>query len=152
MAIYVMGGVHGGISVLSIRCVVYLRLLKKKKKVSKKLTLKACFWWNFCFIFIYVSVHSLSHVRLFVTPWIAARLASLSIINSQSSAKLMSIESVMPSSHLICCRPLLLLPSIPPSIRVFSNESALRIRWPNPCITLRLIWRRKTHSKYAFYY
>ena len=73
---------------------------------------------------------SLSRVRLFSTPWIAARQASLSITNSQSSLRLTSIESVMPSSHLILCHPLLLLPSIFPSIRVFSNESALRIRWP----------------------
>ena len=64
------------------------------------------------------------------TPWIAARQASLSITSSQSSPKLMSIESVMPSSHLILCRPLLLLPTIPPSMRVFSNESALHVRWP----------------------
>ena len=76
------------------------------------------------------SVHSLIRVRLFVTPWIAARQASLSITNSQSSPKLMSIKSVMPYSHLILCHPLLLLPPIPPSIRVFSNESALRMRWP----------------------
>ena len=76
------------------------------------------------------SVQSLSSVWLFVTPWIAARQASLSITNSRSSPKLMSIELVMPSSHLILCRPLLLLPSIPPSIRVFSNESTLRMRWP----------------------
>ena len=66
----------------------------------------------------------------YVTPWIAAHQASLSITNSQSLPKLMSIESVMPSSHLICCCPLLLLPPIPPSIRVFSNESTLRMRWP----------------------
>ena len=76
------------------------------------------------------SVQSLSHVQLFVTPWTAARQASLSITNSQSSLRLTSIESVMPSSHLILCRPLLLLPPIPPSIRGFSNESPLRIRWP----------------------
>ena len=76
------------------------------------------------------SVQSLSCVQLFVTPWIAARQASLSITNSQSSPKLTSIESVMPSSHLILCHPLLLLAPIPPSIRVFSNESALRMRWP----------------------
>ena len=68
--------------------------------------------------------------RLFATPWTAARQASLSITNSRSLPKPMSIESVMPSNHLILCRPLLLLPSIFPSIRVFSNESALRIRWP----------------------
>ena len=76
------------------------------------------------------SVQSLSRVRLFATPWIAAHQASLSITNSQSSPKPTSIKSVMPSSHLILCRPLLLLPPIPPSIRVFSNESTLRIRWP----------------------
>ena len=76
------------------------------------------------------SVQSLSRVRLFATPWTAARQASLSIINSQSLLKLMSIESVMPSNHLILCRPLLLLPSMFPSIRVFSNESAVCIRWP----------------------
>ena len=82
--------------------------------------------WN---IKRFSSVQSLSHDQLFATPWITARQASLSITNSWSSLKLMSIESVMPSSHLILCRPLLLLPSIPPSIRVFSNESALRMRW-----------------------
>ena len=76
------------------------------------------------------SVQSLSRVRLFATPWIAARQASLSITNSQSSLRFTSIESVMPSSHLILCRPLLLLPQIPPSIRVFSNESTLRMTWP----------------------
>ena len=80
--------------------------------------------------FQFSSVQSLSRVRLFATPWTAARQASLSITNSQSLLKLMSIESVMPSNHLILCRPLLLLLSIFPSIRVFSNESALRIRWP----------------------
>ena len=76
------------------------------------------------------SVQSLSRVRLFVTPWTAARQASLSIANSQSLLKLMSIESVMPSNRLILCHPPLLPPSIFPSIRVFSNESVLRIRWP----------------------
>ena len=76
------------------------------------------------------SVQSLSCVWLFVTPWTAARQASLSITNSWSPPKPMSIESVMPSNHLIVCHPLLLLPSIFPSIRVFSNESALHIRWP----------------------
>ena len=76
------------------------------------------------------SVQSLSHVRLFVTPWAAACQASLSINNSWSLTKLMSIESVMPSSRLILCHPLLLLPSFFPSMRVFSNESALCIRWP----------------------
>ena len=76
------------------------------------------------------SVQSLSCVQLFVIAWIAARQASLSITNSWSSRKLMSIESVMPSSHLILCCPLLLLPQIPPSIRVFSNESTLCMKWP----------------------
>ena len=76
------------------------------------------------------SVQSLSRVRLFATPWITARQASLSITNSWSSPKLMSIESVMPSSHLILWHPLLLRPPIPPSIRVFSNESTLHMRWP----------------------
>ena len=75
------------------------------------------------------SVQSLSHVQLFANPWIAACQASLSITNSQSLLKLMSIESVMPSSQLILCHPLL-LPPIPPSIRVFSNESTLHMRWP----------------------
>ena len=76
------------------------------------------------------SVQSLSHVRLFVTPWIAAHQASLSITITRSSLRLTSIELVMPSSHLILCCPLLLLPSIPTSIRVFSNESTLCMRWP----------------------
>ena len=78
----------------------------------------------------FTSFQLLSRVRLFATPGIAARQASLSITNSQSWLKLMPMESVMPSSHLILCRPLLLLPPIPPSIRVFSNESTLLMRWP----------------------
>ena len=76
------------------------------------------------------SVQSLSCVQLFVTPWTAARQASLSITNSQSLLKLMSIKSVMPSNHLLLCHPLLLPPSIFPSIRVFSSESVLCTRWP----------------------
>ena len=76
------------------------------------------------------SVPSLSYVQLFATPWTAARQASLSITNSRSLPKLKSIESVMPSNHLILCSPLLLLPSIFPNIRVFSNELVLHIRWP----------------------
>ena len=79
---------------------------------------------------VFSSVQLLSHVRLFATLWITARQASLSITNSRSLLKLMAIESVMPSSHLILCCPLLLLLPIPPSIRVFSNESTLRMRWP----------------------
>ena len=89
---------------------------------------------HFKLIFVYFvrfsSVQSLSCVQLFATPWTTACQASLSIINSQSSPKPMSIESVMPSNHLILCCLIFLLPSIFPSIRVFSNESALHIRWP----------------------
>ena len=84
----------------------------------------AYFWLQFS------SVQSLSRVQLFATPWITACQASLSITNSRSSLRLASIESVMPSSHLILCRPLLLLPPVPPSITVFSNESSLHMRWP----------------------
>ena len=85
--------------------------------------------WKHC-AYCISSVQSLSHVQLFATPWTSACLASLSITNSQSLLKLMPIESVMPYTCLIFCHPLLLLPSIFPSIRVFSNESVLRIRWP----------------------
>ena len=86
--------------------------------------------WQTNVSFQFSSVQLLSHVWLFATPWVAARQAFLSITNSWSQLKLTSIKSVMPSSHLILCCPLLLLPSIPPSIRVFSNESTLRMRWP----------------------
>ena len=90
-----------------------------------------CFPWNIPGnIILFSLVQSLSCVRLFVPPWTTARQASLSIINSQSLPKLMTTESVMPSNHLILCHPFLLLPSIFPSIRVFSNELALHIRWP----------------------
>ena len=82
------------------------------------------------YIYTFSSVQSLSCVQLFATPWTTARQASLSITNSESLPKLMPTESVMPSNHLILCHPLLLLPSIFPSIRVFSNESTLRMRWP----------------------
>ena len=81
-------------------------------------------------MFQFSSVQSLSRVQLFATPWIAACQTSQSITNSRSSPRLTSIVAVMPSSHLILCRPLLLLPPIPPSIRVFSNESTLHMRWP----------------------
>ena len=92
--------------------------------------LSYCRLFKVLFKVLFCSVQSLSHVRLFVTPWTAARQASLSITNSRSPPKLMSIESVMPSNHLILCHPLLLLHSIFPSIRLFSNESVLPIRWP----------------------
>ena len=87
--------------------------------------------WSIISVFVHlVSVQSLSRIRLFSTPWITARQASLSITSSRSSLRLMCIELVMPSSHLILFHPLLLLPPIPPSIRVFSNESTLCMRWP----------------------
>ena len=89
-----------------------------------------CMYINLRYMSVSQSVQSLSHVQLFATPWITAYQASLSITSSRSLLKLMPIESVMPSSHLILCRSLLLLPPIPPSIRVFSNESALHMRWP----------------------
>ena len=82
------------------------------------------------YVTLFSSVQSLSHVRLSATPWTAAHQASLSITNSRNLLKLMSTESVLPSNHLILCCPLLLPPSIFPSIRVFSKESVLRIRWP----------------------
>ena len=94
---------------------------KFKRKIFKHLKTK---------VHQFSSVQSLSRVRLFATPWIAAHQTSLSITNSWSSLRFTSIESVMPSNHLILCRPLLLLPPIPPSIRVFSNESILCMRWP----------------------
>ena len=88
-----------------------------------------CFWGTVLFC-PFSSVQLLSHDQLFATPWTAACQASLSNNNSRSLSKLMSIESVMPSNHVILCHPLLLLPSVFPRIRVFSNESVLRIRWP----------------------
>ena len=110
-----------------------------RKEASKLLTLvesqlgKNFFnflYYSFSYYFQFSSIQSLSHIQFFVTPWTKARQVSLSIANSQSSPKPISIESVMPSNHLILCRPLLLLPWIFPSIRVLWNESALRIRWP----------------------
>ena len=105
-------------------------LKKMKEPVLISPVIKSCYKATIIKIVIFSSVQSLSRVRLFATPWTTARQASLSITNSRSLPKLMSIESVIPSSHLICCHPLLLLPSIFPNIRVFSNESALRMRWP----------------------
>ena len=98
--------------------------------ITNNTYLNASFGWTFVGESDVRSNQSLSCVRLFPTPWIAARQASLSITNSQSSLRLMFIESAMSSSHLILCHPLLFLPPIPPSIRVFSNESTLRMRWP----------------------
>ena len=89
--------------------------------------------WNKKNQFSSIQFHSFSHVQLFASPWAAAKQASLSITHSQSLHTLMTIESVMPSNHLILCHPLLLLPSIFPSIRTFSNESALHMWWPKYC-------------------
>ena len=99
--------------------------------ICKSLLYSSLGFFSACPIYeSFSSVQSLSHVQLFATPWTAARQDSVSITNYWSSLKLMSIKLVMPSKHLILCCPLLLLPPIPPSIRVFSNESTLRMRWP----------------------
>ena len=112
---------------------IKLTLTHKNVTVKKALFLKIYFWikesW-ITFLYILSSVQLLSCVWLFVTPWTTAHQAFLSITNSRSLPQLMSIESVMPSNHLILCHTLLLLPSIFPNIRVFSNESVLCIRWP----------------------
>ena len=106
--------------------------LGNKKTEARKYKLSEWQRWNSASTLSNATavVPSLSRVQLFATPWTGAHQASLSITNSQSLLKLISIESVMPSNHLIVCLPLLLLPSIFPSIRIFSNESALRIKWP----------------------
>ena len=101
------------------------------EQLSLHFTSRHCWFARHAIVHVWFSsVQLLSHVQLIVTPWTLALQASLSITNSQRLRKLMSIESVMPSNHLILCRPLLLVPSIFPSIRVFSSESVLRIRWP----------------------
>ena len=104
-----------------------MKVREESRKVGLKLNIQKTKIMASCLISL---VQSLSRVRLFATPWITARQASLPITNSRSSLKLMSIESVMPSNHLILCRPLLLLPPIPPNIRVFFSESTLHMRWP----------------------
>ena len=111
------------------KCINYTEFLGNFRtvKISTTLNLPTD---SFLLMTQFSSVQLLSRVWLFATPWIAARQASLSITNSRNSRRLTLIESVMPSSHLILHRPLLLLPPIPPSIRVFSNESTLRMRWP----------------------
>ena len=124
---------------------------------QKQVIVKKSFLWiflktkHFCRNIQFSSVQSLSHVRLFATPWIAACQAPLSITNSRSSLKLMSIESVMPSSHLILCRPLLLLPTIPPSIRVYSSESTLHMRWPKSWSFSFSISPSKEHTGLIFF-
>ena len=109
---------------------IKLRIFCTEKETINKMERPPTVWEKIFAMMYLSSVQSLSHVQLFATPWIAARQASLSITNSRSSPKPMSIELVMPSSHLILCHPLLFLPPILPSIRVFSNESTLRMRWP----------------------
>ena len=112
----------------SIRLILFLgSITNKNKKIQGY---DYVFLWILYRIHQFSSVHSLGRVWLFVTPWTAACQTSLSITNSRSLPKLFSIELVIPSNHLILCHPLILLPSIFPSIRVFSNESALCIRWP----------------------
>ena len=147
----VIGCLHEQLSALG--CHFFTCIFKWAESVISKVVSNCKSPWFFVFIFFlnmfnttistgerwmkwyyishqFSSVQSLSHVRLFATPWITARQASLSITYSQSSLRLTSMESVIPSSHLILCHPLLLLPPIPPSIRIFSNESTLRMRWP----------------------
>ena len=109
---------------------IYILRWQISQKVFKKEKLSSSRIHCCCIIIQFSSVQSFSCIQLFVTPWIPARQASLSITNSWSLPKLTSIKSVTPSSHLILCHPLLLLPPILPSIRVFSNESTLRKRWP----------------------
>ena len=119
-------------------CQLQKRKLKEKGRCSKQIFLSKGKGQSVHAKMLYISNHSvqlssvqsLSRVLLFATPWIAARQASLSITNSQSSLKPTSIDSVMPSSHLILCHPLFLLPPVLPGIRVFSNESTLHMRWP----------------------
>ena len=118
-----------------ISLVEMLRNMRPKDSLSEEQTFQSEYFWerrarNYTYKHQFSSVQSLSHVWLFATSWISACQASLSITISRSSLKLMSIESVMPSSHLILCHPFLLLPPVPPSIRVVSNESTLRVRWP----------------------
>ena len=108
----------------------YRSMEQNKNPRDKSMHLWTTYLWQRRQEFQVSSVQSLSRVRLFATPRMAARQASLSITNSQSSLRLTSIKLVMPSSHLILCRPLLFLLPTPPSIRVFSNESTLRMRWP----------------------
>ena len=107
-----------------IRLIIFYAVKDREIYTVRKNKTRSSLWLSFS------SVQSLSHVQLFATPWTTACQASLSITNSQSSLKLTSIESVMPSSHLIICRPFLLLSAIFPSIRVFSKELFLCIRWP----------------------
>ena len=120
---------------LSTRSIcVYLKswwnVLQQQETLTCIFTLKEYGYYKLHHVFYLLCLFKFSCVQLFATPWITAHQASLSVTNSRSSPKLMCIKSKMPSSHLILCRPLLLLPPIPPSLRVFSNESTLCMRWP----------------------
>ena len=108
----------------------FVKIPWRRERLSTPVFWPGEFHGLYSHMYMYQSVQLLSHVQLFAIPWTAARRASLSITNSQSLLKLMSFELEMPNNHFILCCPLLLSPSIFPSIRVFSNESALRIRWP----------------------
>ena len=110
-----------------IRLIIFYAVKDREIYTVRKNKTRSSLWLSFS------SVQSLSHVRLFVTPWTVACQASLPITNSWSLLRLRSIKSMMPSNHLILCRSLLLLPSVFPSIRVFSNVLALHIRWPKDC-------------------
>ena len=128
---------------------VYIDLINLENSLALPVNMKICLIYQFS------SVPSLSHFRLFATPWTAARQASLSFTISWSLCKLMSIELVMPSNHLILCCPLLLLPSIFPSIRVFSYESVLCLRWPKYWFQLQhqsLQWIFRTDFLYFILY
>ena len=125
-SVVLVSSVQQSAPVVCVYMCVYMRVYISIRAYKTHMNFLA----NLIYIYQFSSVQSLSHVWLFVTPWTAACQTSLSITNSQSSLRLMSIESVMPSNRLILCRPLLLLPSIFPSIRVYSNESVLHIRWP----------------------
>ena len=107
-----------------------MRALKMRSIVASHQKLTTTNWEPSLKLILFSSAQLLSCVQLFATPWITARQVSLSITNSWSSLRLTFIESAMPSSHLILCHPLFLLPPIPPNIRVFPNESAIRMRWP----------------------
>ena len=123
------GSIHALVTA-SYFFILFSPVTQLQKSFDSQSRLSICFLNTFSLFLQFISVQSLSRVPLFATPWIAACQAFLSITNSLSSLRLTSIESVIPSSHLILCRPLLLLPPNPPGIRVFSNESTLHMRWP----------------------
>ena len=123
------GFIFSNVSILTFQCLYFVDISPVNSIVLMVIFFFSFQTNDFFFSLQFSSVQLLSRVRIFVTPWITARQASLSITNSQNLLTLMPIESVIPSNHFILCRPLLLLPPIPPSIRVFSNESTLCLRW-----------------------